>query len=117
MLTTTLSNSRQTLKKFVQSNNVLGDINDAAFNSHFNRALAKGSENGTFARPKGTFRLLRQTTVAWLLSRIRLHFKPRRRCLAIPLSLKVVANININRCIWSREARQAGAQGCRKACC
>lgn len=36
-------------------NNNLGDVKDATFNSLFNRALAKGSENGTFARPKGMF--------------------------------------------------------------
>jgi hypothetical protein len=43
---TILLNSRQMLKKFVMKNNALGTV-------HFNRALAKGSENGTFARPKG----------------------------------------------------------------
>jgi hypothetical protein len=50
---TTLLNSRQMLKKFVMKNNALGTVSDATFTSHFNKALAKGSENGTFARPKG----------------------------------------------------------------
>ncbi|KAM0694068.1 hypothetical protein Q7P36_006194 [Cladosporium allicinum] len=45
--------SRQALKKYVLANNVLGNVNDATFTSLFNRALAKGSESGVFARPKG----------------------------------------------------------------
>ncbi|KAK3677137.1 hypothetical protein LTR78_002675 [Recurvomyces mirabilis] len=45
--------SRQALKKYVQANNNLGGVTDASFTSHFNRALQKGSESGTFARPKG----------------------------------------------------------------
>jgi len=49
-----LPNSRQALKKYVLANNVLGNVNDAQFTSLFNRALAKGSESGVFARPKGT---------------------------------------------------------------
>jgi hypothetical protein len=49
-----LSYSRQALKKYVHANNVLGNVNDATFTSLFNRALAKGSESGVFARPKGT---------------------------------------------------------------
>jgi hypothetical protein len=52
-LLTALLNSRQMLKKFVMKNNALGTVSDATFTAHFNRALAKGSENGTFARPKG----------------------------------------------------------------
>ena len=36
-------------------NNAFGDTKEAAFTSLFNRALAKGSENGTFDRPKGMF--------------------------------------------------------------
>jgi hypothetical protein len=40
---------------FVTKNNVLGNVKEATFNSLFNRALAKGSENGTFDRPKGMF--------------------------------------------------------------
>jgi hypothetical protein len=49
-----LPNSRQALKKYVLANNELGNVNDAQFTSLFNRALAKGSESGVFARPKGT---------------------------------------------------------------
>ena len=49
-----LLHSRQALKKYVQANNNLGGATDATFTSHFNRALQKGSETGTFARPKGT---------------------------------------------------------------
>jgi len=40
---------------FVRKNNALGEPTDANFNNLFNRALAKGSENGTFDRPKGMF--------------------------------------------------------------
>ncbi|KAF2225230.1 linker histone H1 and H5 family-domain-containing protein [Elsinoe ampelina] len=45
--------SRQTLKKYVMANNSLGNISDAVYTARFNQALAKGSENGTFVRPKG----------------------------------------------------------------
>ncbi|KAF2150007.1 hypothetical protein K461DRAFT_270552 [Myriangium duriaei CBS 260.36] len=45
--------SRQTLKKYVLANNQLGSISDATFTTRFNSALAKGSETGIFARPKG----------------------------------------------------------------
>jgi hypothetical protein len=53
-LTSYFPNSRQALKKYVLANNSLGNVNDATFTSLFNRALAKGSESGVFARPKGT---------------------------------------------------------------
>ncbi|KAL1587089.1 hypothetical protein WHR41_04284 [Cladosporium halotolerans] len=45
--------SRQALKKYVLVNNQLGNVKDAQFTSLFNRALAKGSDDGVFARPKG----------------------------------------------------------------
>lgn len=47
--------SRQAIKKYIHANNNLGATTDAAFNSHLSRALASGEEQGTFARPKGTF--------------------------------------------------------------
>ncbi|KAK3055944.1 hypothetical protein LTR09_003178 [Extremus antarcticus] len=46
--------SRQAIKKYVQANNNLSGVTDAAFNTQLNRALQKGSETGVFARPKGT---------------------------------------------------------------
>lgn len=36
------------------ANNSLGSISDAIYTARFNQALAKGSESGVFARPKGT---------------------------------------------------------------
>ncbi|KAH0239015.1 hypothetical protein KCV00_g10412, partial [Aureobasidium melanogenum] len=45
--------SRQALKKYVQANNNLSSVTEAAFTNQFNRALAKGSESGVFERPKG----------------------------------------------------------------
>ncbi|TIA21783.1 hypothetical protein D6C81_03627 [Aureobasidium pullulans] len=45
--------SRQALKKYVQANNNLSSVTEAAFTTQFNRALAKGSETGVFERPKG----------------------------------------------------------------
>ncbi|KEQ93548.1 hypothetical protein AUEXF2481DRAFT_41789 [Aureobasidium subglaciale EXF-2481] len=45
--------SRQALKKYVQANNNLSSVTEAAFTTQFNRALAKGSESGVFERPKG----------------------------------------------------------------
>lgn len=50
---TCFSTSRQALKKYVQANNNLSSVTDAAFTTQFNRALAKGSETGVFERPKG----------------------------------------------------------------
>jgi histone H1/5 len=52
-LLTRLFHSRQALKKYVQANNNLSSVTDAAFTTQFNRALAKGSETGVFERPKG----------------------------------------------------------------
>ncbi|THV68735.1 hypothetical protein D6D19_08064 [Aureobasidium pullulans] len=40
------------LKKYVQANNNLSSVTEAAFTTQFNRALAKGSETGVFERPK-----------------------------------------------------------------
>ncbi|KAK4890754.1 hypothetical protein LTR27_010573 [Elasticomyces elasticus] len=45
--------SRQALQKYVQANNNL-NITDARFRALFNAALARGSESGVFARPKGS---------------------------------------------------------------
>lgn len=53
LLTYMFSHSRQALKKYVLVNNQLGNVKDAQFTSLFNRALAKGSDDGVFARPKG----------------------------------------------------------------
>ncbi|THW11474.1 hypothetical protein D6C98_06843 [Aureobasidium pullulans] len=46
------------LKKYVQANNNLSSVTEAAFTTQFNRALAKGSETGVFERPKGKLRSL-----------------------------------------------------------
>lgn len=53
-LTGGLYNSRQALKKYVLANNNLAGTSDAAFTTQFNKALQRGSDNGVFARPKGT---------------------------------------------------------------
>ncbi|KAF2768583.1 hypothetical protein EJ03DRAFT_328233 [Teratosphaeria nubilosa] len=45
--------SRQAIKKYVMANNDLGNATESAISSNLNRALLKGSENGTFTRPKG----------------------------------------------------------------
>ncbi|KXT09642.1 hypothetical protein AC579_3138 [Pseudocercospora musae] len=42
------------IKKYVLANNNLGGVSDNAFTVQFNKALQKGSDNGTFLRPKGT---------------------------------------------------------------
>jgi len=45
--------SRQALKKYVRANYNLGTVTDATFTARFNQALSKGSETGTFDRPRG----------------------------------------------------------------
>ncbi|KAF4305248.1 Histone H1/H5 [Botryosphaeria dothidea] len=45
--------SRQAIKKYVKANNKIGDITDAQFNSHVNRAIQQGVEKGHFDQPKG----------------------------------------------------------------
>ncbi|KAM0717575.1 hypothetical protein Q7P37_007427 [Cladosporium fusiforme] len=45
--------TRQVLKKYLRLNFPIQHVSDAQFTSLFNRALAKGSESGAFARPKG----------------------------------------------------------------
>jgi hypothetical protein len=49
----TCPNSRHAIKKYIRANNNLGDITDAMFSSHVNRAIANGEKNGEFVRPKG----------------------------------------------------------------
>ncbi|KAF7198160.1 Histone H1, partial [Pseudocercospora fuligena] len=44
--------SRQAIKKYVLANNNLAGVSDNAFTVQFNKALQKGSDNGTFLRPK-----------------------------------------------------------------
>ncbi|KAI4655579.1 uncharacterized protein J4E88_001278 [Alternaria novae-zelandiae] len=46
--------SRQAIQKYIQANNKVGNLSDAAFRSHVNRAITSGEEKGDFARPKGT---------------------------------------------------------------
>jgi histone H1/5 len=48
--------SRQAIQKYIKANNTLGDVTDAMFKSHVNRAIASGEKNGDFTRPKGEFR-------------------------------------------------------------
>lgn len=38
----------------MKTNNKLGNVSDAQFNTLINRALARGTELGIFDRPKGT---------------------------------------------------------------
>ncbi|KAJ5052781.1 hypothetical protein J3E72DRAFT_285881, partial [Bipolaris maydis] len=45
--------SRQAIQKYIQANNKLGNLSDAAFRGHVNRAISSGEEKGDFARPKG----------------------------------------------------------------
>ncbi|KAF2862157.1 hypothetical protein K470DRAFT_256139 [Piedraia hortae CBS 480.64] len=45
--------SRQAIKKYILANHRLDNVSDTQFSNLFNRALQKGAENGTFARPKG----------------------------------------------------------------
>lgn len=51
-----LHHSRQAIKKYVLANNNLGGVSDAMLSSHFNKALARGTETGAFERPKGMYR-------------------------------------------------------------
>ena len=105
-------NSRQSLKKFVWMNNAFGSTtSEATFTSLFNRALAKGSENGTFDRPKGMFphRLIQHVMVckSWRCRSSSLHLVPcvpSRRCVELIHPLLRVANTAIPRCIWPGEA-------------
>jgi histone H1/5 len=48
-------NSRQAIQKYIKANNKLGNVSDAAFKSHVNRAIASGVEKSDFSQPKGTF--------------------------------------------------------------
>ena len=53
VLLTASRRSRQAIKKYVKSNNDLGNTTDAAFDKHINQALASGEKAGEFNRPKG----------------------------------------------------------------
>lgn len=48
--------SRQAIQKYIKANNSLGDVSDAMFKSHVNRAIVSGEKAGDFTRPKGMFR-------------------------------------------------------------
>jgi histone H1/5 len=54
-LTLTNFNSRQAIQKYIKANNKVGNVSDAAFKSHVNRAIASGVEKGDFSQPKGMF--------------------------------------------------------------
>ncbi|KAI7975015.1 hypothetical protein EIK77_006671 [Talaromyces pinophilus] len=45
--------SRQSIKKYVQSNNKITVVSQAAFDSQFNKAIKAGVEKGEFTQPKG----------------------------------------------------------------
>ncbi|KAL3472673.1 linker histone H1 and H5 family-domain-containing protein [Aspergillus californicus] len=45
--------SRQSIKKYVQSNNKLAPASSNAFDSQFNKAIKTGVEKGEFLQPKG----------------------------------------------------------------
>lgn len=94
-------------------NNALGDTKEATFTSLFNRALAKGSENGTFDRPKGMFpnRSMQHVVVctSWRrrLPLLRLAvYVPSCRCVKHPFTLLLAANTAMHRSIWPGEARE-----------
>ncbi|KXT02961.1 hypothetical protein AC578_10615 [Pseudocercospora eumusae] len=53
LLTLHLQHRRQAIKKYVLANNNLAGVSDNAFTVQFNKALQKGSDSGTFLRPKG----------------------------------------------------------------
>lgn len=52
-------NSRQAIQKYIKANNNLGEVSDAMFKSHVNRAIASGEKSDVFLRPKGEFRAFR----------------------------------------------------------
>jgi histone H1/5 len=45
--------SRQSIKKYVQNNNKITVVSQAAFDSQFNKAIKAGVEKGEFSQPKG----------------------------------------------------------------
>ncbi|EEA19653.1 hypothetical protein TMatcc_009790 [Talaromyces marneffei ATCC 18224] len=45
--------SRQSIKKYVQSNNKITVVSPAAFDAQFNKAIKAGVEKGEFSQPKG----------------------------------------------------------------
>jgi histone H1/5 len=45
--------SRQSIKKYVQNNNKIAVVSQAAFDSQFNKAIKAGVEKGEFSQPKG----------------------------------------------------------------
>ena len=49
----TAPNSRQSLKKYVQSNNKINIASQSAFDAQFNKAIKTGVEKGDFTQPKG----------------------------------------------------------------
>lgn len=63
LLTLHLQHRRQAIKKYVLANNNLAGVSDNAFTAQFNKALQKGSDNGTFLRPKGTSNQTIATTI------------------------------------------------------
>jgi hypothetical protein len=95
-------------------NNAFGDTtSEATFTSLFNRALAKGSENGTFDRPKGMFpiRSIQHAMfcVVWHRRSPLLRVVPcipSCPCFEHPSSLLHVANIAMHRSLWPGEARE-----------
>ncbi|KAF5015073.1 hypothetical protein F66182_13720, partial [Fusarium sp. NRRL 66182] len=45
--------SRQSIKKYVQNNNKITVVSQAAFDAQFNKAIKAGVEKGEFSQPKG----------------------------------------------------------------
>ena len=46
-------NSRQSIKKYVKSNNDLSYASPAVFDNQFNKAVKAGADKGEFTQPKG----------------------------------------------------------------
>jgi hypothetical protein len=71
--------SRQAIQKYIKANNKLGDVTDAMFKSHVNRAIQSGEKSGVFTRPKGEFRAFPTLLASMLDACRRVLFKSRRR--------------------------------------
>jgi hypothetical protein len=64
----TCASSRQAIKKYINANNNITGMTEAAFNKHISRALEVG-EGKVFEFPKGMYLLRGGTLLASLLTR------------------------------------------------
>lgn len=67
----TVRNSRQSIKKYVKSNNDLSYASPAVFDNQFNKAIKTGVDKGDFTQPKGKLSL----HTLFLLAHMRLKKK------------------------------------------